>query len=154
MKSKVFIVLSIILIGLASLISFNTDLQNRIANRFTDKSRTILYTLSANLINNGTYYKILKIKENNKLKLEVLYFNKKKKTHELLDQITLKYKQDGHYKFGKEATNLFTTDLNNDGILEIIAPTYSPKLKPHLNIVSLNPQTLRLEWSQQNILSY
>jgi len=37
---------------------------------------------------------------------------------------------------------------------EIIAPTFSPKLKPHLNIVTLNPQTMQLEWSNQNILGY
>ena len=154
MKSKTFIILSVILIGLSGIIAFSPSLQKKIAHRFVKTDRKVLTVLSANLINNGHDFKILKVKENNELKIEVFTFNNKKKKHSKVDQITLKYKQDGFYKFGKEATNLFTHDLNNDGILEIIAPTYSPKLKPHLNIVSLNPTSMQLEWSNQSILGY
>ncbi len=154
MKSKIFIILSAILLCLSGVIAFSPKVQKKISDRFTETDRKVLTVLSANLINNGNDFKILKVRENNQLKIEVFTFDNKKKKHSLVDQVVLKYKQDGFYKFGTEATNLFTHDLNNDGILEIIAPTFSPKLKPHLNIVSLNPTSMSLEWSNQNILGY
>lgn len=154
MKSKTFIILSLVLLGLAASIAFSPKIQKKISDRFINTDREVLTVLSANLINNGKDFKILKVRENNQLKIEVFTFDDNKKKHSLVDKIILKYKQDGFYKFGTEATNLFTHDLNNDGILEIVAPTYSPKLKPHLNIVSLNPTTMQLEWSNQNILGY
>jgi len=154
MKSKTLTLLSVILLGLAATIALSPNVQKKIADRFITTDREVLTVLSANLINDGKDFKILKVRENNQLKIEVFTFDDQKKKHSLVDYVVLKYKQDGFYKFGKEATNLFTHDLNNDGILEIIAPTYSPKLKPQLNIVSLNPTSMRLEWSNQNILGY
>jgi len=154
MKSKLFLILTVLLLCLSTLIAFSPKVQKKISDKLNHSDRKVLTVLSANLINNGNDFKILKVQENNEIKVEVFSFNNKQKKHSLVDQIILKYKQDGFYKFGKEATNLFTHDLNNDGILEIIAPTFSPKLKPHLNIVTLNPQTMQLEWSNQNILGY
>jgi len=154
MRNQVYFILSIVVLISACLLAFNNNLKKKIHKAFLNKDKVILTTLSADLNNSGYPFRIVKIKKNNGIFLDLYQYDQVKGQHKKLDSIKLKFKSDGFYKFGKEATNLFTTDLNNDGLLEIIAPTHSPQLKPYLNIVNFNPQTKRLEFSPQSIFSF
>ncbi len=154
MSSKILWPISGFLFFLALLLAFNSNIKKQVYSYFNHKPRKILTTLTANLINNGEEYKILKVEDGPQLFIEVYLYNSKARRLMKIDKKQLKHRRDGFYKFEKEATNLFTADLNNDGILEIIAPTYTQELKPFLNILFLNPETKKLEWSAVNQLGY
>ena len=154
MQKNILYFISLILLFTACMLAFNNKLKQKVFSYFKSDKKVVLTTLSADLNNSGSPYKIVKIKHHNGIYLDVFKFISKEKIYQKVDSIKLKYKHDGFYKFGKEATNLFTTDLNNDGILEIIAPTHTPQLKPHLNIVNLNPKTNLLEFSQQTLFNF
>ncbi len=153
MKQRFFFTAAFLLLIFSSLIAFNNQLKKKVYKAVHEKEFTVLTTLSADLNNSGYPHKIVKVKTHEGIYLNLYQYDQAKRQHKKIDSLKLRHKHDGHYKFGKDATNLFTTDLNNDGRLEIIAPTHSEKLKPYINVVNYNPQTKRLELVPQSLFN-
>ena len=85
----------------------------------------------------GMKAKVLKVQTPDGLFLEV-YAPVQSGLAPLIQKIKLPDKQDALFQFQGRATDLALEDLNNDGVFEIIAPTYDASLVPHLNIYQYN----------------
>jgi hypothetical protein len=107
--------------------------------------RIILSVANADLVGNGTVYRVLKILSHEGISIEVYGAAAGGKQRALVDSFQLPDKRDGHFHVGGQATNLALKDLDNDGHPEIVAPTYDLELKPHLNALKLNPETNKIE---------
>ena len=81
----------------------------------------------------GMKAKVLKVQTPDGLFLEI-YAPAQNGLAPLIQKIRLPDKQDALFQFQGRATDLALEDLHNDGIFEIIAPTYDASLVPHLNI--------------------
>ena len=97
--------------------------------------RVITSTLQADLMGDGTVFTIAKIKTRDSLLIEIYEALAEGKT-KLVEQIELPNQKDGYFNFNGQATNLAVDDINNDGRLEILAPSFDHNLTGHVNIYS------------------
>ena len=79
------------------------------------------------------------IKNKNSLSIEVYDQDAEEMT--LIAKIPLNETRDAYFSAKGNATNLALTDVDSDGALEIVAPTYDDQMIPRLNIFKYNPET-------------
>lgn len=84
---------------------------------------------------------VVKVKTADTLSLEIYTRNPDSDALTFLKRVLLKEKRDAHFTFRDNATNLVLTDLDEDGNLEILAPTFDENLIPRLNVYRYNPDT-------------
>lgn len=112
-------------------------LRSTVKGFFSSSSREVLSKVQARISGRGPMITVLKIKENDALHLETY---KRDEDGQLvpLAKIPLNESRDGHFILNGNATNLALTDIDQNGDLEIVAPTYDEQLIPRLNIFKFN----------------
>ncbi|MCB0340774.1 MAG: hypothetical protein H6626_11195 [Pseudobdellovibrionaceae bacterium] len=103
-------------------------------------TRKILATVTGDLFNDGSSVKVIKIRTANGLLLEV-YGSSDTGARPLLGRINWPDPKDGYIYIEDRATNLALVDLNDDGVREIVAPSFDQKLTGHLNAYRFDPET-------------
>lgn len=116
------------------------NLRSKIKDTLISENREIIAKASGNLDALGPKVTVLKIKNKNSLSLEV-YSTDESGAQILLAKIPLFEVRDGYFMLQGNATNLAITDVDKDGNLEIVAPTYDEQMVPRLNIFKYNPST-------------
>jgi hypothetical protein len=116
------------------------DLRAKAKEMFMSSGRNVIAKVSGKVGPEGPMITVLKIKNQNNLSLEV-YSHDEEGSLTLLTKIPLFEARDGHFLLQGNATNLALTDVDKDGTLEIVAPTYDEQMVPRLNIFRYNPQT-------------
>lgn len=132
---------SLILIALGvTIIALTPALRHDIKKILTVDSRTILAKISGDLTGSGPIFTILKIQSGEDLFLEI-YGDQNADNNSLITKINLAEKRDGYFLLKGNATNLGLTDVDGDGVLEIVAPTFDEQMVARLNIYKYNAQT-------------
>lgn len=111
---------------------------------FTPDTRRILAKVTGDLTGQGMRVTVLKIQTRDSLILEI-YDDSKTDENPLMTRITLPEKRDAYFQLKGNATNLALADIDNDGLLEIIAPTFDDQMVARLNIYKFNPTTRGFE---------
>ncbi len=111
---------------------FSSSARSPLREVFAPPPRKIL-SVAVGAVVPGVKAKVVKVQTPEGLFVEV-YGPIKDGVPPLLQSIKLPDKQDALFQFQGRATDLALEDLNNDGLFEIIAPTYDASLVPHLNI--------------------
>lgn len=101
--------------------------------------REIIATVEGNLLNDGKLVKVIKYKGPGTIFLEIMSGN------ELIGRIILPDKHDGLFNLQGRVTKLAIADIDNDGVNELMAPTFDDQLVPHLNIYRYNPANKQFE---------
>jgi hypothetical protein len=100
--------------------------------------RVLVSSAKADLSGKGeSEYTIAKIKTRNSLFLEI-YQNEKDGKTTLVQKIEMPDARDGYFNFNGSATNLALADVDQDGALEILAPSFDRDLVGRLNIFRFN----------------
>ncbi len=81
---------------------------------------------------------IFKIQQNEQLFVEVYKKNSSEEEAMFLTKILLSEKKDAFVNFQGNATNLAVSDMDHDGKMEIIIPSYDNEVTPRLNIYKYN----------------
>jgi len=138
--------LSLFVISLFALIVASVPELKEMAQSSVRKSefRHILSVASGDLLSNGSNVKVVKVKTQHGLFLEV-YGASENFNRPLLERILLPDKTDGYFHFRGQATNLALDDIDGDNKLEIIAPSFDRDLIAHLNVYKYNQETKRFE---------
>ena len=95
--------------------------------------RQVLSIVQGPLLGPNSKVQVVKIKTQEGLFLE-FYNLAKGALHSKLAQISLSNPYDGYIQFKGNPTNLFILDLDRDGILEVIAPSFDRNLVSHLHV--------------------
>ena len=136
--------LRIILSGLAiaaAIFAFNPDLRKLVQSQFSPSPyRRVLATVSGDLLNSGKDFKVIKIRSHEGLFIEI-YEDFKNNTRPIFARIQLPDRKDGYVHIQGQATNLALDDLDGDGVLEVIAPSFDNSFKAHLNVFKYNETT-------------
>ncbi len=119
----------------------------------SEPERRILSSVTADILRDGQLYEVLKISSPRGLFLEIYLRDENNLGHSrLLDQVRLPDIRDGYFDFRGQAVNLALDDVNGDGQLEIIAPTFDERLSAHLNIFRYNKELEVFEPLRQEAL--
>ncbi len=99
----------------------------------THDYRMIVSTARGDLLKNGTELTVAKIRTRDSLFLEI-YEPRNDGGQKLIGRIQLPDQKDGFFNFNGNATNLAIDDIDGDGRLEILAPSFDQNMVGHLNI--------------------
>lgn len=125
-----FILLLLITLGIALVPSYREQAQNILWTR----ERLILAKSQAQINPNGIFVTVIKIKTKLGLFIEV-YKNKNiNESMEFWMQLPLEGTQDSFFNFHSQASNLVLTDVDNDGFLDIMVPTYDEQQQARMNV--------------------
>lgn len=116
------------------------QLRLMVKNKLFGFNREIIAKVEGDITPTGPHVTVLKIKTHSSLFLEIFTPNEDKELT-LLTKIPLYETRDGHFFIKGNATNLALTDVDNDGQLDIVAPTYDEQMVPRLNIFRYNKET-------------
>jgi hypothetical protein len=123
------------------------SLRQRIQDHFIPSGREILATAEGDLLNNHGMAKVLKYRDRDGIHLEILTLQPDGATT-MVERIQLPDKHDGLFNFHGHVTRLAIADVDQDGQVELLAPTFDNQLVPHLNVFRYNPATAHFELVQ------
>ncbi len=113
------------------------------------EKKDLLATVTGDLLNAGADLKVLKFATGRGLIVEVHEpSNDPNSPFKLVDRIFIPDRHDGFFTLNNQPTRLAIVDVDNDGTLEILAPSFDDKLVPHLNTLRLDPSTRKLRLAQ------
>ncbi|KYG69085.1 hypothetical protein AZI87_07645 [Bdellovibrio bacteriovorus] len=141
-KNKELVLMAVLALVAMALVTVAVvpSLRNKVKDAFLSSERNVVAKVSGSLSSEGPRVTVLKIQSKNSLSVEVFSQNEGGEMV-LLAKLPLFENRDGYFLFKGNATNLALTDVDKDGSLEIVAPTYDDQMVPRLNIFRFNPVT-------------
>jgi hypothetical protein len=113
------------------------SLREKVQSRFALHTQEILATADGDLLGDGSSVKVIKFRNGDGIFVEILKMQANGDS-KLIDRITLPDKHDGMFNYQGHVTRLAVADINNDGQLELLVPTFDNQLVPHLNVFHFN----------------
>lgn len=110
---------------------FHPDLKSKIQRSFHPDSRYVLSTVTGDALGNGANVSVVKVKTPNGIAVEVY---KGEDSLDLIQRIPLNTSRDAYFNLNGEAVNLALDDVDGDGHLEILVPTFDDDLIAHLSV--------------------
>lgn len=135
----------LMLLAAATLAALLTpSIRQSVQNHFALKGREILATAEGDLLNDSTQVKVIKYRTNEGIWVEVMK-PQASGGSQLIDRILLPDKHDGLFNYQGHVTRLAIADIDQDGTMELLAPTFDQQLVPHLNVFRYNPALTKFE---------
>jgi hypothetical protein len=126
----------IILVGVFALMlvaALHPDVRSAVRGSVMKDYRMVVSTAHGDLLGNGVDLTVAKVRTRDALLIEI-YEPKTNGGVKLIGRIELPDKKDGFFNFNGNATNLAIDDIQGDGRLEILAPSFDQNMVGHLNI--------------------
>jgi len=145
-RKYILTVLSLtVLAALFAAINVIPKLRGTVRGSIIGMDREVLAKAEADLTGKGDRYMIAKVITPDSLALEfyrVTAAEPPNKANILFEsRVVLPEKRDAYINFRGREANLILADVDNDGTLEVIAPTFDENLIPRLNVYKLEPQS-------------
>ena len=128
----------------------NRDLREFARGQLYPEFREVVSKVDGDLFGTGENIRVLKIKSNQGLFVEIYKEQQNGQRDELIQRIDLSGSRDAYFSFNGEATNLALDDVNRDSRPEILIPSMDSKLVAKMLILELDPQTQTYRLSQTN----
>lgn len=103
--------------------------------------------------NNAQRYQVLKVKNNNKIMVEI-YKIINEYNFQFISRIDTGSKYEGYFLLGGNATNLAYINIDDDPENEIIVPGFDNNLSAHLNVIKFDSNTQSFTLINQKIPSF
>ena len=122
----------------------------KILSKIYKVSRTqTLSRLDGHLISQEIEVRVLKIKTGNKIQLEFLS-KEEDETFSVINTLELQGSREAYYSYGRRGktltpSSLGFSDVDGDGVLDILAPSFNNFFHPYLNVASYNKKTKKFE---------
>jgi hypothetical protein len=140
MLFSVLMLLAAALLAAALTPSVRTSVQSHLAG----VGREVLATAEGDVLNDSTVAKVIKYRNRDGIWLEVIKDEGGGKSL-LIDRLPLPDKHDGLFNFQGHVTRLAIADIDQDGTMELLAPTFDQQLVPHLNVFRYNKDLKKFE---------
>lgn len=152
MSTKAWIAFSVLMLTAACLLAavLTPSIREGIQNRMLQVGREILATAEGDVLNDGTLAKVIKYRTRDGIFIEILKVEANGGTT-MVDRVLLPDRHDGLFNFQGRVTRLAIADVNHDGKLELLAPTFDNQLVPHLNVFRYNAAIGRFEPFQAEV---
>jgi len=143
-KRRILIFISIIVALSLMAIALVPSWRAAVQSLFYHPTHEVLATVQGDLLNDGSECKAIKYRGSEGIYVEIRQL-KSNGDSILVDRVLLPDKQDGLFNFQGNVSRLAVSDIDGDGKLELLAPTFDHQLVPHLNVLHFNPATRRFE---------
>jgi hypothetical protein len=120
------------------------SIREQVQAYLSNSGREILATAEGDLLNDSSTTKVIKYRDNQGIWVEILKVADDGKTG-LIDRVLLPDKHDGLFNFEGHVTRLAIADIDQDGTMELLAPTFDQQLVPHLNVFRYNKDLKKFE---------
>lgn len=121
--------------------------RERVQAAVASSGREVLATVEGDVLNDGSTAKVIKYRGHDGIFVEVLAVDANGATKPI-DRILLSDKHDGLFNYAGHVTRLAIADVDSDGKMELLSPTFDNQLVPHLNVFRYNPELKRFELYQ------
>ncbi len=136
-----FMILAIAFIGITQVPAVRASLSSLLKNQ----QRTVLAKLTGFFSNEQVEMLILKVRDSAGLQIEIYEVNRKQDTQVLKQKFDLSEDADSYVTIDKNSTNLALQDVDQDGILDIIAPSVDRNGNLRLNTFRFNSELKMFE---------
>lgn len=147
-KNTLYLKLSTVLLGALAIAAIVTlcipSTRTVLRSYILNPARKVLSIANGNLLHNGSFVKVVKYKTPEGILIEVLSSDDSG-SRSLIDRISIYGEHDGFFDFYGEASQLAIMDVDEDGKMELVAPTFDNNLVAHLNIYKYNDITKKFE---------
>lgn len=148
-RKERWLVASLVVIAMGiTIVAVIPNLRTQVKSFFQNENRHILAKVSGQLTPDGPQVTVLKISSADGISLEIYLLNHIDESTTLMTKLNLNERRDAYFSFQGNATNLALTDVDNDGNLEILAPTYDDQMVARLNIFKYNDSIRSFERMQ------
>jgi hypothetical protein len=137
-KERGLVIALVVIAMIITTVAVVPSLRTQVKALFQNQNRHILAKVSGRLSAEGLQITVLKISTADGLSLEIYSSDQGPESQALIAKLSLNERRDAYFSFQGNATNLALTDVDNDGTLEIIAPTYDDQMVARLNIFKYN----------------
>lgn len=146
MSTSKWVLFSVLLLTAALVLAavLTPSVREGIQQHFNGSNREVLATAEGNLLGDGHSVKVIKYRHREEIWVEILKIEDNGSTT-IVDRILLPDKHDGLFNFQGHVTRLAIADVDHDGALELLAPTFDQQLVPHLNVFRYNPSLKKFE---------
>jgi hypothetical protein len=142
-KQKIFMVsfptLCLISVCLAALTLIPAS-REFIRSVIVTNSRVVLAKADADITGQGMKVSVIKVQTSDTIALEIFENEGDTLKLKFVKRLVLPEKRDAYFSFRGNATNLVVTDVDGDGTLEIVSPTFDENLVPRLNVFKFDPE--------------
>ncbi len=143
-KSKLFYFLFYFFVVVCGIVALSPSLRRPIQEWFLpSQNRVILAVAKGYLLNNDFEQNVFKIKTEKGLSIEV-YENSNTGIPKFLGKADLIGHQQGHFIYRGESTDLALEDIDKDGLLDILVPSFDENLNARLNVFTYDKATQAL----------
>lgn len=146
MSTQRWVIVSLFMLFAAILLAavMTPSLRLGIQNYFARSGREVLATAEGDLLGDQSVVKVVKYRNEEGIFVEVLKVDAAGATS-LVDHIQLPDKHDGLFNYQGHVTRLAIADVDGDGTMELLAPSFDNQLVPHLNVFRYNPGNQKFE---------
>lgn len=117
---------------LSNIALFSSPVRQWIQARMNVNRSEILSVVQGDLLNDGSRVKVVKFKTMEGIVLE-FYSDNRDGSRYQISRVVLPNAKDGFFNHRGEAVQLAVTDLDGDGTMELLSPTFDDQLVAHLN---------------------
>ncbi|GIL18814.1 MAG: hypothetical protein BroJett040_25650 [Oligoflexia bacterium] len=128
-----FLSLILVSLGLAS-INLIPSWREKIHALFLHEQRVVLAKAAGDITGKGDQYSFVKVQTADTISIEAYEVSPKDGKVVFKSRTILPEKRDGYFTYKGNATNLALIDIDSDGTLEILAPSYDENLVPRLHV--------------------
>ena len=132
-KKWTIILLTLVFLQIVSFSLIFSHFKTHIQSVWNPHQDRLLSTVVGDISGNGHYIKALKFKTPEGIRLELLKAQSREEK-ELVNDIVIPHPYNGFFEYRGQSVQLAMGDVNGDGVMEVMAPTFDKDLKPYLNV--------------------
>lgn len=139
MKKWILVFTQLVCMQLISLIILFSPAKDHIQSWLFPNENKLLAVVYGDVAGDGTFVKVLKFKTKDGIRIEFLkqdYDGMKT----LIAQKDIHHPYNGFFEYRGNSVQLAMGDVNGDGIMEVMAPSFDKNLIAHLNVYSYHQE--------------
>lgn len=131
-------VLSVALLVLSGILFLSPSLQKKVHNFMYPQERILLASLETDLGVDGAKYKVVKVRSGKEIWVDIYDLNQE---NSAATSFKINAKADGQMFVNSKTSPLFASDIDGDGVQEIIAPAFSLEFRPQIHAFEFDSRT-------------
>ncbi len=138
MKRWLLFSLQLLITQIVSWVILFSPMKQRIQSYLFSNKEELMAVAEGDLDGLGNKVKVLKYKSKLGIRIEFLRGNSRNTAIEFLNQENINHPYNGYFMYRGHTVQLGMVDMDGDGVMEVVAPSFDKNLMAHLNVFKYN----------------